>query len=236
MVRNDITRKIGEDLDNFRAHAFANEAAAMTRRSVISAPARRCPRGASTNAELAQSGRHHRRVDRRAHRHPQPLHRRRRRDHRDPRHRRARKALEHAGVAATDIDLIVLATATPDQTFPVVGDQGPGRARHRRLHRLRRPRGVHRLPLRAVVADSMLKGGMARKALVIGSETFSRILDWEDRATCVLFGDGAGALVLSAEEGEAASSRPGSTPTAATTTCCSSTAGPRPPARSASCG
>jgi 3-oxoacyl-[acyl-carrier-protein] synthase III len=83
---------------------------------------------------------------------------------------------------------------------------------------------------------------MADHALVIGAETFSRILDWEDRATCVLFGDGAGAVVLKAVEaaggtaGTGAFSPPGSTPTAATTNCSMSTAGPRPPARSASCG
>ena len=67
---------------------------------------------------------------------------------------------------------------------------------------------------------------MAKRALVIGSETFSRILDWEDRTTCVLFGDGAGAIVLAAEEGERrrASSRPGSTPTGGTTNCSMSTA------------
>ena len=86
------------------------------------------------------------------------------------------------------------------------------------------------------VADSMLRGGNAKRALVIGSETFSRILDWEDRTTCVLFGDGAGALVLEAEEGEGGSCRPSFMPTAAITACCSSTAGRRPPARSASSG
>ena len=85
------------------------------------------------------------------------------------------------------------------------------------------------------VADAMLRGGNAKRALVIGSETFSRILDWEDRTTCVLFGDGAGAGNAE-DEANPASCRPGFTPTAATTACCSSTAARRPPAPSASFG
>jgi 3-oxoacyl-[acyl-carrier-protein] synthase-3 len=114
----------------------------------------------------------------------------------------ARRALDHAGIAAGDIDLIVLATATPDQTFPSSATK------------VQAALGINdcvAFDVHAVctgflyalsVADSMLKSGSAAKALVIGAETFSRILDWEDRATCVLFGDGAGALVLSAEESE----------------------------------
>ena len=114
----------------------------------------------------------------------------------------ARRALDHAGVAASDIGLIVLATATPDQTFPSSATK------------VQAALGIPdciAFDVHAVctgflyalsVADSMLQSGMAEKALVIGSETFSRILDWEDRGTCVLFGDGAGALVLSAEETE----------------------------------
>src|SRR6478672_2075646 len=112
----------------------------------------------------------------------------------------ARRALDHAGVVATDIDLIVLATATPDQTFPSSATK------------VQAALGINdcvAFDVHAVctgflyalsVADSMLRSGNARRALVIGAETFSRILDWEDRATCVLFGDGAGALVLTAEE------------------------------------
>ena len=113
-----------------------------------------------------------------------------------------RQALEHAGVAATDIDLIVLATATPDQTFPssatkVQAALGIADCIAFDVH------AVCTGFLYALsVADSMIRSGNADKALVIGSETFSRILDWDDRATCVLFGDGAGALVLGAEEGE----------------------------------
>ncbi len=112
----------------------------------------------------------------------------------------AKRALDHAGVAATEIDLIVLATATPDQTFPSTATK------------VQAALGLNdciAFDVHAVctgflyaltVADSMIRSGSANKALVIGAETFSRILDWEDRATCVLFGDGAGALVLSAEE------------------------------------
>ena len=114
----------------------------------------------------------------------------------------ARRALEHAGVAAIDIDLIVLATATPDQTFPssatkVQASLGISDCIAFDVH------AVCTGFLYALsVADSMLRGGNANKALVIGAETFTRILDWEDRATCVLFGDGAGALVLGAEESD----------------------------------
>lgn len=114
----------------------------------------------------------------------------------------ARNALANAGIAATDIDLIVLATATPDQTFPssatkVQAALGISDCIAFDVH------AVCTGFLYALsVADSMLRSGNARNALVIGAETFSRILDWEDRATCVLFGDGAGALVLSAKETE----------------------------------
>ena len=112
----------------------------------------------------------------------------------------ARAALESAGIAATGIDLIVLATATPDQTFPASAT------------RVQTALGIDdcvAFDVAAVcsgflyavqVADSMIRAGVHRRALVIGAETFSRILDWEDRATCVLFGDGAGAIVLEAQE------------------------------------
>jgi 3-oxoacyl-[acyl-carrier-protein] synthase-3 len=114
----------------------------------------------------------------------------------------ARRALDHAGVAPGEIGLIVLATATPDQTFPSSATK------------VQAALGIDdciAFDVHAVctgflyalsVADSMLRAGGGKKALVIGAETFSRILDWEDRATCVLFGDGAGALVLGAEETE----------------------------------
>ena len=112
------------------------------------------------------------------------------------------KALAAAGVEGSTIDLIVLATATPDQTFPAtativqteIGANG-GIAFD--------VAAVCSGFLYAVgVADSMLRTGMAKRALVIGAETFSRILDWEDRTTCVLFGDGAGAIVLEARESD----------------------------------
>jgi 3-oxoacyl-[acyl-carrier-protein] synthase III len=114
----------------------------------------------------------------------------------------AREALKAAGVGADQIGLIVLATSTPDQTFPASAT------------RVQTALGIDdciAFDVQAVctgflyalsVADNMVKGGMADYALVIGSETFSRILDWEDRATCVLFGDGAGAVVLKAEESD----------------------------------
>jgi 3-oxoacyl-[acyl-carrier-protein] synthase-3 len=113
-----------------------------------------------------------------------------------------RKALAEAGLEATEVDLIVLATATPDQTFPSSATK---------VQALLGIRDCIAFDVHAVctgflyalsVADAMLRGGNAKKALVIGAETFSRILDWEDRTTCVLFGDGAGALVLRAEETE----------------------------------
>ena len=112
----------------------------------------------------------------------------------------ARNALEDAGVEASEIGLIVLATATPDHTFPATATQVQ--------HALGCGGGVA-FDVQAVcsgflyalaTADSMLRTGMAQKALVIGAETFSRILDWEDRTTCVLFGDGAGAVVLEAQD------------------------------------
>jgi len=114
----------------------------------------------------------------------------------------ARVAIDAAGLLPSDIDLIILATATPDQTFPASAT------------RVQAALGISdcvAFDVAAVcsgflyavaVADSMIRSGGANRALVIGSETFSRILDWEDRATCVLFGDGAGAMVLAAEETE----------------------------------
>ena len=113
-----------------------------------------------------------------------------------------RRALDHAGIAASEVGLIVLATATPDQTFPssatkVQATLGIDDCIAFDVH------AVCTGFLYALsVADSMLQSGAADTALVIGAETFSRILDWDDRGTCVLFGDGAGALVLKAEVGD----------------------------------
>jgi len=113
----------------------------------------------------------------------------------------AKAALAAAGRSAQDIDLIVLATATPDQTFP---------ASATKVQAMLGINDCVAFDVGAVcsgflyalqVADCMIRAGAHRRALVIGAETFSRILDWEDRGTCVLFGDGAGAIVLEGEEG-----------------------------------
>ena len=111
----------------------------------------------------------------------------------------SRRALKDAGIDASEVDLIILATSTPDHTFPATATE------------VQADLGITQgaaFDVQAVcsgfifalaTADAMLKTGQAKCALVIGSETFSRILDWKDRNTCVLFGDGAGAFVLKAE-------------------------------------
>jgi 3-oxoacyl-[acyl-carrier-protein] synthase-3 len=111
-----------------------------------------------------------------------------------------RAALASAGVAATDIDLIVLATATPDQTFPAAATKVQAMLGIPDCVAFDVAAVCSGFLYAVQVADSMLRAGAHRRALVIGAETFSRILDWEDRTTCVLFGDGAGAIVLEAEE------------------------------------
>ncbi|HEV2557256.1 MAG TPA: beta-ketoacyl-ACP synthase III [Microvirga sp.] len=117
----------------------------------------------------------------------------------------ARAALDDAGMTPEEIDLVVVATSTPDYTFPstaTIVQEGLG------IH------GGAAFDVQAVctgfvyavsVADKFITSGSHKRALVIGAETFSRILDWEDRTTCVLFGDGAGAIVLEAAEGEGTS-------------------------------
>jgi 3-oxoacyl-[acyl-carrier-protein] synthase III len=114
----------------------------------------------------------------------------------------SRKALDHAGMSASDIDMVILATSTPDNTFPATATM------------VQADLGIMQgaaFDIQAVctgfvyaltTADALIKAGQAKAVLVIGAETFSRILDWTDRATCVLFGDGAGAFVLVGEEGK----------------------------------
>ena len=108
----------------------------------------------------------------------------------------AERALQRAGVAAHEIDLIIIATSTPDDTFPSTATKVQ--------HQLGATKAVA-FDVQAVcagfvyaldVADAMLSAGRGRRALVIGAESFSKILDWKDRSTCVLFGDGAGAVLL----------------------------------------
>jgi 3-oxoacyl-[acyl-carrier-protein] synthase III len=119
----------------------------------------------------------------------------------------AERALASAGMSGSDVDLLVLATATPDNTFPATATKVQAR--------LGMTQGAA-FDVQAVcagfifalsIADNALRLGQARTALVIGAETFSRILDWEDRGTCVLFGDGAGAIVLKAVSASAPRAR-----------------------------
>jgi len=117
----------------------------------------------------------------------------------------ARAALDNAGLQPADIDMIIVATSTPDNTFPATAVN------------IQQRLGIHHgsaFDMQAVcsgfvyamtTADLYIRGGMAKRILVIGAETFSRILDWTDRTTCVLFGDGAGAVILEAGEGEGTS-------------------------------
>ena len=112
----------------------------------------------------------------------------------------ARAALDDAGLAPEDIDLIILATSTPDQTFPAtaVTIQAELGITHGAAFDVQAVCSGFVFAL--ATADNYLKSGMFKRALVIGAEAFSRILDWEDRSTCVLFGDGAGAVVVEAQK------------------------------------
>ncbi|WP_294312904.1 beta-ketoacyl-ACP synthase III [uncultured Sphingomonas sp.] len=118
-----------------------------------------------------------------------------------------RAALDAAGIAAQDIDLIVLATATPDQTFPATATKVQAMLGIDDCVAFDVAAVCSGFLYAVQVADSMLRTGVHRRALVIGAETFSRILDWEDRTTAVLFGDGAGAIVLEGQESEAEGGR-----------------------------
>lgn len=112
----------------------------------------------------------------------------------------ARAALDDAGLAPEDIDLIILATSTPDQTFPAtaVTIQAELGITHGAAFDMQAVCSGFVFAL--ATADSYLKSGLFKRALVIGAEAFSRILDWQDRSTCVLFGDGAGAVVVEAQK------------------------------------
>jgi len=112
----------------------------------------------------------------------------------------ARAALADAGLTPDDIDLIVVATSTPDNTFPATAVDIQDRLGMRHGFAFDMQAVCSGFVYAITTADLYLKGGLAKRVLVIGAETFSRILDWSDRTTCVLFGDGAGALVLQAEE------------------------------------
>ena len=161
------------------------------------APAAICRSAILTNDELARARRHERRMDSHAHRHPPAAHRRRRRADvgSRARTRRAQRSRPRRSTPA-DVDLIIVATTTPDMVFPSTACI------------LQAKLGAHGGPafdVQAVcsgfvyalaIADRMVAGGVARNALVVGAEIYSRILDWNDRGTCVLFGDGAGAVVL----------------------------------------
>jgi 3-oxoacyl-[acyl-carrier-protein] synthase-3 len=111
----------------------------------------------------------------------------------------AGRALDAAGMSAGDLDLIVLATATPDHTFPATAAKVQARLGMKRGAAFDVQAVCSGFIFALAIADNALRVGQARTALVIGAETFSRILDWQDRGTCVLFGDGAGALVLTAK-------------------------------------
>ncbi len=112
----------------------------------------------------------------------------------------ARAALDDAGLAPEEIDLIILATSTPDQTFPAsaVAIQAELGITHGAAFDMQAVCSGFVFAL--TTADTYLKSGMFKRALVIGAEAFSRILDWQDRSTCVLFGDGAGAVVVEAQK------------------------------------
>lgn len=113
----------------------------------------------------------------------------------------ARAALAQAGLGPEDIDLVICATATPDYTFPATATQIQAALGIRQGAAFDLQAVCSGFVFALTTADKFLTTGAFRRALVIGAETFSRILDWEDRSTCVLFGDGAGAVVLEAQEG-----------------------------------
>lgn len=114
----------------------------------------------------------------------------------------ARKALDNAGLTPADIDLIVLATSTPNNTFPASAVEIQQRLGMTHGFAFDMQAVCSGFVYAVVTADLYLRGGQAKRALVIGAETFSRIVDWTDRTTSVLFGDGAGAIILEEADGE----------------------------------
>jgi 3-oxoacyl-[acyl-carrier-protein] synthase-3 len=114
----------------------------------------------------------------------------------------ARAALDNAGLTPADLDMIVLATSTPNNTFPATAVEIQERLGMRHGFAFDMQAVCSGFVYAVTAADSHIRSGLARRVLVIGSETFSRILDWSDRTTCVLFGDGAGAIVLEGVESE----------------------------------
>jgi 3-oxoacyl-[acyl-carrier-protein] synthase-3 len=109
--------------------------------------------------------------------------------------------LSDAGLTVDDIDMIILATSTPNNTFPATAVDIQQRLGMSHGAAFDMQAVCSGFVFAVTTADTYIKAGQAKRILVIGAETFSRILDWEDRTTCVLFGDGAGAIVLGAEEG-----------------------------------
>jgi 3-oxoacyl-[acyl-carrier-protein] synthase-3 len=117
----------------------------------------------------------------------------------------SRQALKMAGIDAGELDMIVCATTTPDETFPATATTLQARLGMNRGAAFDVQAVCSGFIYGMAVADNFIKTGMARTVLLVGAETMSRLLDWTDRSTCVLFGDGAGAVVLQAGEGEGTS-------------------------------
>lgn len=117
----------------------------------------------------------------------------------------AKEALANAGLTGADLDLIIIGTATPDHTFPATAARVQARLGMTKGFAFDLQAVCSGFIYALATADNFIKSGQVKTALVIGAETFSRILDWQDRGTCVLFGDGAGAVVLKAGQGQGTS-------------------------------
>ena len=114
----------------------------------------------------------------------------------------AKAALSHAGLSIDAIDAIIVATTTPDETFPATATRVQSNLGMTRGFAFDVQAVCSGFIYALTIADQMIRGGLVRKVLVIGAETMSRLLDWNDRTTCILFGDGAGAVVLEAQSGK----------------------------------